>query len=369
MVVWMTRKYPPSVGGMEKFNYELTRELSSRLPLHLLASGRSPRSLPSFVANAASQVLAMRGRGIQVRGVHLGDGVLAPVGLALGRLLGDVPVTVTVHGLDVIYPSPVYQQIIPRCLARSARVTPNSTATYQECIRRGVAQGRCQVIPCGVAKRQPLVETNLKSRHVAREMVARALGRDLSEGPTVLCVGRLVRRKGVAWFVERVVPRLVEQIPEVSVIVVGSGPDRERIARVRREVGLERSVVTLGRVADDVLDAVYAASDVFAMPNIPTTGDMEGFGIAALEASVAGLWVLAANLDGIPDAIHNGLNGALLPPLDAAAWASRLADMLGDPLACRRAGTLGREFTLEHFRWSTTADRYEGMFSDLGMVG
>jgi glycosyltransferase involved in cell wall biosynthesis len=104
------------------------------------------------------------------------------------------------------------------------------------------------------------------------------------------------------------------------------------------------------------------------MPNVPIHADPEGFGIAPLQASVAGLWVLASSLQGIPDAILNGQNGILLPTKDAGAWLTELKRWLADPIMCRREGGAGRDVTLGHFSWPSIADRYASEFRALGVI-
>ncbi|HNT27637.1 MAG TPA: glycosyltransferase family 4 protein, partial [bacterium] len=91
-------------------------------------------------------------------------------------------------------------------------------------------------------------------------------------------------------------------------------------------------------------------------------GDMEGFGLAALEAAICGLPVVASEIDGIVDAVQEGKNGFLLPPEEPELWAHRITGLLADPAGLRAAGEAAREFTKEHYSWERMVDGYEAVF-------
>ena len=372
MLLWLTRKYPPQVGGMEKFNFELTRELGNRLALHLVAHGGGQRSLPLYLGRVVQSAARLRARGTTVSGVHLGDALLVPVGLALAASFGDVPVSVSVHGLDLTYSSPPYQLMIRTCLKRFSRVMCNSQPTRREAIARGTATENCRVILPGATRGPHLVTASEEGRQMARIDLARHLAGQLdvtvADGPIILTVGRLVPRKGVAWFVRSVLPSLWSREPRLIHIVVGDGPDRREIVEASREARADNRVVLTGPVDQKLLPLFYAAADAFVMPNVPMTTDPEGFGIAALDASVAGLWVFAAAADGIPDAVADGRNGTLIPPGQADRWTHELDHSLREPVACRARGVRGREFTLQRYAWPSVADQYLAEFRALGVV-
>ena len=102
---FVTRKYPPRIGGMERLSWELTTRIAKRRSARIVALRRGNRWLPLFLGYSALLILANAIRG-KILLLHLGDPALAP----LGRLakLCNVPVCVTVHGLDVTYPNWLY---------------------------------------------------------------------------------------------------------------------------------------------------------------------------------------------------------------------------------------------------------------------
>ena len=94
------------------------------------------------------------------------------------------------------------------------------------------------------------------------------------------------------------------------------------------------------------------------MPNIPIRKDVEGFGLAALEASSAGLPVVAAKLEGIQDAVKDGKNGFLMEPLDIQGFVSVIMTLLGDGKRKEEIGRDARMFTLKNYSWQEIARRY-----------
>jgi glycosyltransferase involved in cell wall biosynthesis len=155
----------------------------------------------------------------------------------------------------------------------------------------------------------------------------RLLGVD-ADADIVLTVGRLVPRKGVKWFVEHVLNRLPDN---VVYAIAGTGPDEDAIRDAALATGASGArVLLLGRVDDELRAALYTGADLFVMPNLPIGGDMEGFGLVAIEAATAGSLVLASDLEGIRDAVIDGETGLLCPPGDAERYVDRIIGLLRD---------------------------------------
>jgi phosphatidyl-myo-inositol dimannoside synthase len=146
----------------------------------------------------------------------------------------------------------------------------------------------------------------------------------------VTTVGRLVPRKGVRFFVSEVLPELPGH---VHYLVAGEGPEREPIVQAAEAAGVTERVHLLGRVPDPVRDALFDGSDVVVVPNLPRAGDMEGFGLVALEAALRGAPVVAARIDGLEHALIGGLTGWLCCPNDAGDWLARLRPLVDEDRA------------------------------------
>ncbi len=349
---------------MESFSFNLARELTFRFAVYVVAWGRSQRTLPWFAERILGEFMRLRCRHAPVSLIYFGD-ALAALAAPLARIaFPGVPVVATVHGLDVTYQLAAYQSAISRILPTLDRVICVSTATQAECLRRGVSLSQTVVVPHGVAVPEATGSPETV-RWAARTVLADRLGFDLGDRPVVLTVGRLIKRKGVAWFVAEVLPSLIEQHPTLMFVVAGNGPERDQILANARAHGVEQSCLILGRVDDAIRDLLYRAADVFVMPNVPVANDIEGFGLVALEASATGLWVIAARQDGIPEAIIDQENGLLLPPRDTCAWYSVLGSTLSDRRQCWDAGYSGQRYTLARYSWPATADRYASEFQKL----
>jgi phosphatidylinositol alpha-1,6-mannosyltransferase len=180
----------------------------------------------------------------------------------------------------------------------------------------------------------------------------------LADRPVVVCVSRLVPRKGQDALI-RALPALRRRVSDPALLVVGDGPDRSRLARLARESGVESAVTFTGAVPWQDLPEHYAAGDVYAMPCRTRRGglDVEGLGIAYLEASATGLPVVAGDSGGAPDAVRPGETGFVVDGRDRAQLVDRLAWLLTDRELAARMGSAGRAWVEAQWRWDTQAAR------------
>lgn len=357
MILFITRKHPPSVGGMQKLSQSLTKEVGRLTPTSTIYWGGSTVFVPFFVVYAFLRAVFTVPRSNHVKLIHLSDALLTPLGLALKVLL-RIPVVVTVHGLDVTYDNGLYQWLIPKCLRRMDKIICVSSYTRHQCIKRGVPAALCEVVPNGVNLHEFTDEyTSQGMRNLQSAAVDCLRGRKV-----LLTVGRLIERKGVVHFLTEVMPRILAQRTDVCYLIIGEGPQRELMETRITSLHLGNHVVLLGRVDDDTLRAAYQVADLFVMPNIPVQNDIEGFGLVALEAAAAGRYVVASKLDGIPEAIVPGQNGILLDPLDSEAFASTILELLADDEKRAALGHKAREFVENHYSWDIIARKYQQVF-------
>ncbi|WP_017591094.1 glycosyltransferase family 4 protein [Nocardiopsis potens] len=178
--------------------------------------------------------------------------------------------------------------------------------------------------------------------------------------PVVVCVSRLVRRKGQDTLV-RAWPRVLADVPDAVLLVVGGGPDRARLETLAGERRVAGSVVFTGDVPAEELPAHYDAGDVFAMPCRTRNGglDVEGLGIVFLEASAAGLPVVAGDSGGAPDAVQDGETGLVVDGALPGPTARALIRLLSAPEDAARMGARGREWVRREWSWDRTADRLD----------
>jgi phosphatidylinositol alpha-1,6-mannosyltransferase len=189
----------------------------------------------------------------------------------------------------------------------------------------------------------------------------------LADRPVVVCVSRLVPRKGQDTLI-RAWPLVRRRVPGAALLVVGGGPHRATLERLARDGGVESDVVFTGSVPWEELPAHYAAGDVYAMPcRTRNRGlDVEGLGIVYLEASATGLPVVAGDSGGAPDAVRQGETGYVVGGRDVSRLAGRLVELLDDPALRRRMGAAGRAWVERDWRWETQADRMAALLRGSG---
>lgn len=341
----LTRKHPPSVGGMQRLSFELARGLGALRPVKVLAWGREQWGLPLFLIWAFARLVPALVRG-RVSVVHLGDPVLAV--LAWLPRLFRVPVAVTVHGLDITWPFRPYQVYLRMffwgnmqayvCISRHVR---------ELVLASGAPVEQVLVIPVGVGEPGPPgTEPELEAQLRDAQLV-------------MLSLGRLVERKGIHWLLREVAPGFFRAHPGAVLVVAGDGPMRSALESIVASSGLASQVLLIGAVSEPRKAWLLDRCDLVLMPNIEVPGDAEGFGLVALEAGCAGRWVLAANLEGLRDAVTASVNGTLLPPADVAAWSAALCEAHADPGLLRRKGAEARDFVHQNNSWPSVVGKYD----------
>ncbi len=343
--LFVTRKFPPAVGGMQTLSADTWAALNcGRAGQLLIAHGRSNALLPAWLPYAVGRtLLTVLRRKVDV--VLAGD---ALVFAALAPLLRLLPVrrAVLVHGKDVMWHNKLYRSAVLPQLRHAQQVLAVSAATAAAARSAGVPADRIEVIRLGIA----VPDSGSQSPVEAGAALRRRYGLGDSDAVVVL-LGRQVRRKGAAWFCASVLTKLD---PGTVVLVAGDGDDAPAVRRAAAASSLESAarVRILGAVNDADLELLLRGADLFAQPNIAVPGDMEGFGLVTVEAAMHGALVLAADLEGLRDAVIDGRTGILLPSADAERWAVTINSLLSDRTALRaRAAAYSRtcrqEFSVE----------------------
>jgi phosphatidylinositol alpha-1,6-mannosyltransferase len=185
---------------------------------------------------------------------------------------------------------------------------------------------------------------------------------DRDRGPVVLCLSRLVPRKGQDTLI-RAWPAVRAAIPDARLLLVGDGPYGDTLRRMAGELGVTDAVTFAGSVPDEALPGYYAAADVFAMPcRTRRAGlDVEGLGIVYLEASAAGLPVISGDSGGAPDAVLDGETGYVVPGRSVSTLAERIVTLLSDPAQARAMGRRGLAWVEQEWDWSRVAGRLDAL--------
>ena len=339
----VTRKYPPQRGGMELLSFELTTRIAQRRPTRIIAKPARRFALPGFVIATALRLLAGCARA-RVAVLHLGDPVLAP--LAIVAKVFGVPTVVTIHGLDVTYRHPLYRLWLRLFLRRLDAYVCISDTARSAAVERGVPMDRISVIGVGIDT------APIPTREVRRE------------DDLLLFVGRLVRRKGLAWFVGSVLPALAAERPRLRLAVLGDGPERQSVIDIATRARVLDRVELLGSADDTRKWEWYARATACVMPNVRIEGDIEGFGIVALEAMAAGCTLIVSDIEGPAEAIA-GSPAQPVPASDADAWCTAVARLLDDAQLRSRIGEEAKRWVKSARNWDTVVDRYDALFTRL----
>jgi len=285
-------------------------------------------------------------------------GAAAPLGLLAPALrsAGARRVVATTHGHEAAWAAlPAARQLLAR-IADGCDVMTYLGAYTQRRIAAAI-DGRCEL-----AQLTPGVDIETFRPDVDRRETRERYG--LGDRPVVVCVSRLVRRKGQDSLIT-VLAAVRRAVPDVALLLVGGGPYRRDLERLAHERGVADAVVFAGSVAHEELAAHYAAGDVFAMPCRTRRGglDVEGLGIVYLEASATGLPVVAGDSGGAPDAVLPGETGYVVGGRDPAALTERLITLLTDAALRQRLGAAGRAWVERDWRWELMAERLRGLLA------
>ena len=178
------------------------------------------------------------------------------------------------------------------------------------------------------------------------------------EGFRILFVGRLEPRKG-AKFLLRAMPRILREVPEARLTVVGSGP-LSRYYRLHLPDGVEDRVVFAGRVSADALASQYAAADVFCSPAMGG----ESFGIVLIEAMAAGAAVVASDIAGYRDVVSDGATGLLVRRGDPDSIADGVVRLARDDALRRRLVESARS-EVRQYAWDRVTRRILAVYESV----
>ncbi|MBF5031228.1 glycosyltransferase family 4 protein [Micromonospora sp. ANENR4] len=367
----ITNDFPPRPGGIQSFVHNLAVR---QQPGSVVVYASSWRGAEKFDADQPFEVVRERTRVllptplIARRAARLARaydcdtvwfGAAAPLGLlaaGLRRRAGIRRAVALTHGHEVGWAALPGARSALRRIGRGVDVT-TYLGEYTRARLTRVLDGLTEL-----RRLAPGVDVDTYHPDVDGGRVRSRLG--LADRPVVVCVSRLVPRKGQDMLI-RALPEIRRRVPDAALLVVGGGPYRSTLEKLARQTGLERDVVFTGSVPSAELPAHYAAGDVYAMPcRTRNRGlDVEGLGIVYLEASATGLPVVAGDSGGAPDAVREGETGYVVGGRDVAQLADRVATLLADRDLARQFGAAGRAWVEREWRWETQAQRMAALLA------
>lgn len=360
----VTNDFPPRQGGIQSFVHQLAvRQPSGSVVVYASdhdGAAAFDAAQPFPVVRHRGGLLiptpAARRRVVATLGEYgctaVWFGASAPLGLLAPalRAAGAEQIVATTHGHEVGWAKlPVARQALRRIGGACDIVTYLGEYTRSRLAGAFGAHARLERLTPGVD-----VETF--QPRVSGATVRARYG--LADRPVLVCVSRLVPRKGQDRLIEAL-PAIRRQVPEAALLLVGKGRHHDELLALAARHGVAEHVVVAGGVPYSDLPAHYAAGDVFAMPcRTRRAGlDVEGLGIVFLEASAVGLPVVAGNSGGAPDAVLAGQTGYVVDGRDSAAIAARCSELLLDAPLRERMGAAGRAWVERDWQWNALAAR------------
>jgi len=362
---------------MERVNEHLLQELGREWEASLCGpvgcAGFAPgaaevaevplKPLPAFVLRSAWRAwrLARRRR---PRLVLAGSGLAAPMAWIAARCCG-ASMAVYLHGLDVIAPSRLYQYAWLPFIRAADLLLVNSENTGKLAVSRGVRAQRIAVLHPGTSLPSPDGEARsaFRTRH------------GLGDAPVLLSVGRFTQRKGLREFVARCLPAIVEQMPNALLLVIGAeasdalhgggGGEAARILAAAEQAGVSSHLRFLGTCNEAELAQAYRAADCHVFPVLDLPGDVEGFGMVALESAAHGLATVAFDVGGVADAVREGVSGRLIRPGNYPAMAAAIVTCLARTEAQRQQDAERSHEFAAGFEWSRFGARLRELVSGL----
>jgi phosphatidylinositol alpha-1,6-mannosyltransferase len=315
-ILLITWNFPPKKGGMENLNWNIYQQLSCHAKVSVIAPYSDEiESDPSIhrapVKGFVFFLIYAFARGLYAAStqkpqiVFGGSLVVAPL-LVFFKLF--CPVAAYAHGLDVIYDNGMYQALLRFSLRFLDGIVCNSSNTGS-LIREKNDQVKNIIIiaPCiefaQYQTKPPCKPAFVKNRYI-------------------LSLGRLTERKGLIEFIENCYIFLLFQYPDIELVIAGGEPSeavyhktgyKKKIEECIKLHNLQSSVHLVGWIDDDIKKQLLAHCECMVFPVIPREHDVEGFGIVTIEAAAYGKPTVAFNVDGVGDAIIEGVTGKLIP--------------------------------------------------------
>ncbi len=374
-VLLVTNDFPPRRGGIQSYLEELVVRLAATGEHDLTVYAPRWKDAPEFDEQAeAAGYRVVRHPGTLMLPVptvesRMSDlierhevetvwfGAAAPLALLAprARRAGASTVIASTHGHEVGWSMlPVARSALRRIGDGADVITYVSRYTRGRFASAFGAHAAMEHLPPGVDAQRfapdPVARAELRARY------------GLGDRPTVVCVSRLVPRKGQDMLI-RALPRIRQRIDGAVLVIVGGGPYRETLEKLAHEHDVAEHVVFTAGVPSRELAGHYALGDVFAMP-CRTRGaglDVEGLGIVFLEASATGVPVVAGTSGGAPETVLDGQTGTVVDGRSLDGIVDAVADLLADPDRAAAMGARGREWVLAEWQWDTMAARMSGL--------
>jgi phosphatidylinositol alpha-1,6-mannosyltransferase len=374
--LFVTQDYAPDLGGMARRHVELCRRFgdsSNSMEVSTVASNqaaafdasepypihRQPFSFSQakLFTNQLRWAHWLYWRAGPIDVIHCGN--IRPVGyaVALTHLTRRIPYLVYVNGADLLREmepgnSNVRRRFGARRIMGAASgivATSAWVGTLAENFMRDI--GIAPAPPVGVFDLGTDPDFFHPRRDTGQLRAAWGIGRD----PLVLTVARLVPHKGQDVVIEALAS-LQHDFPSLRYVIVGVGPDEQRLRELAARLGITPKVIFAGALSDDQVAEAYSTSTIYAgLSRVEEGIHAEGFGISFLEAAASGLPSVAGDSGGVRSAVRHGTSGIVVPPTDVGAVAAAIRGLLTDEAKRAAMGAAGRTLVETYYNWDRVA--------------
>ena len=363
MTLLVTNDFPPSVGGIQRTLEALALELPpDRIVVFCPGAegaGDYDRAAPFTVLRQPERFLWPTrgvGRRVEMAAREVGAevvlfGACFPLAMLGPRLAAaGLPYLAAAHGFEYwLSIVPGAHALMHHATSRAARVPVMCSGFIARRVRTAVPRR----VPVSVL--YPGADVGRFHEGLETADLRTQLG--LGERPVVVCVSRLVDRKGQDVLI-RGMGRVRRTVPDAVLVIVGGGPAEVRLKELASQAPAG-SVVFVGKVSEEDLPRYYALGDVFAMPCRSRLAglEVEGWGNVFIEAAACGRPVVVGDSGGARESLVDGETGILVQGADVEQVADAVASLLGDPERAGRMGEAGRRRVLRSHTWPAIAER------------
>lgn len=357
-ILLATNDFPPEIGGIQTYCYQLAKNLALLgEEIVVLASGVEGDlefdKRQNFKIARPKRKISLYFTFFSILRRERIEKILVAHRANYARLASwakihlKIPYDIIIYGGEILLSR--RRKSIRQNFARAGRIITISNFTKERLIEIGIPEKKIVVIHPGVdpIKFNPKFDSSsIKKKY------------NLAGKRIILTVSHLVKRKG-HHNVLRALPQVLEKVPNLVYLIVGKGEEEEKLKGIVKDLKLEDKIIFVEEIEERELPFYYAACDLFIMPSyeIKERGDVEGFGIAYLEAGASGKPVIGGRSGGVPDAIIDGETGLLVDPLNISQIAGALISLLTNSELAQRLGKKGRARVEEELNWEKMAKK------------
>jgi phosphatidylinositol alpha-1,6-mannosyltransferase len=372
------------MGGMETQNYYLVNGINQNHEVVkiIILPGQSRLQ---FFSSLKKRVKTILNSESAIKIIHLNDGLMAFMLHWLPDYT-ELPIVITYHGLDLIFPNKFYQKRLKKYHRSNCYFVAVSTYTREKGIESGIDKNRIICIDNGVDH-----DFGSNVELIEKKYIFKKYAIPQNENHIyMISIGRAVPRKGFSWVIKHVMPELDNHYQYIIIgpnnvtcltklilsilpsswsrflsTLMGFTTDYHKAKKEAKKKGIEKRIHFLGGIPFNELVSLLKSSDLMVMPNISFNGDMEGFGLVILEANICEKFVLASDLEGIRSAIHQEKNGIRIANEKADQWIAKIKEICNSKSLLDKKGKEASAYVKQNFSWTKMTKEYELFFEKI----